>query len=141
MADDVYRAFNFTLLIEGVESGHFVECSGLGAEVDVIGYREGGANQQIRHLPGQIRYQPLELRYGLSQSRELWDWFDGTLNGETERRNVSVVVFENDGRTEALRWNLFSAWVAGWKAARLDATANEVAIERMTLVYDRLERD
>ena len=141
MADDPYRAFNFTLLIEGVESGHFVECSGLGAEVDVIAYREGGANQQIRHMPGQVRFQPLELRYGLSQSRELWDWFGQTLNGETEKRNISVVMFQNDGRTEAFRWNLYSAWISGWKAAQLDASADEVAIDSMTIVYDRLERD
>lgn len=141
MADEPYRAFNFTLLIEGVESGHFVECSGLGAEVDVIAYREGGANQQIRHLPGQVRFQPLELHYGLSRSRELWDWFTRTLSGEAERRNVSVVMFENDGHTEAFRWNLFNAWVSRWKAARLDASVGEVAIDSMTIVYDRLERD
>jgi phage tail-like protein len=141
MADEPYRAFNFTLLIEGVESGQFVECAGLSAEVDVIAYREGGANQQIRHLPGQVRFQPLELRYGLSRSRELWDWFSQTLSGETERRNVSVVMFENDGHTEAFRWNLFEAWVSRWKAAQLNATVGEVAIDSMTIVYDRLERD
>lgn len=141
MPTDPYRGFHFNLIIEGVSAGHFVECDGLGTDIDVIAYREGGANSEIRHLPGQTRYRPMTLRYGLTQSSELWDWFQSLQGGEPQRRNISVVLFDNDGTTEALRWNLFNAWVSGWRAAPLDANRSEVAIETMTIVYDRLERD
>lgn len=141
MAVDPYRAFNFQLLIDSVAAASFVECSGLGASVDVIAYREGGANQTIRHLPGQLHYQPMTLRYGLTKSRDLWNWFSDASAGNFTRRNISVVMFENNGATEAIRWNLFDAWISGWQAARLDAIAGEAAIETMTVVYDRVERD
>ena len=141
MAEDPYRAFNFALLIEGVNAGGFVECNGLGADVDVIAYREAGANQGIRHLPGQVRFRPLTLRYGLTRSREIWNWFQGAVTGEPERRNISVVMFESDGATEAFRWNLYDAWVSAWRGAKLDAATNEAAIDSVTIVYDRVERD
>lgn len=141
MAVDPYRSFHFAVEIAGVEAGRFVECSGIGADVEVIAYREGGAGQQVRHLPGQTQMQPVTLRFGLTQSRAMWDWMQAQLQGDLQRRAVSVIVFENDGQTEAMRWNLFDAWIAGWRAAKLDAGANEVAIESMTLVYDRVERD
>lgn len=140
MADDPYRAFNFSLLIEGVGDARFVECSGLGADIDVIAYREGGG-RQIRHLPGQVRNRPMILRYGVTRSREMWTWFEAASSGNPDRRNLSLLMFENDGVTEALRWNLFDAWVSGWRAATLDAATGEVAIESMTLVYDRVDRD
>ena len=41
MADEPYRAFNFTLLIEGVESGQFVECAGLGMAGSALGLIAG----------------------------------------------------------------------------------------------------
>lgn len=140
MAEDPHRAFNFMLLIEGVSAAGFVECSGLGADIDVIAYREGGGGA-VRHLPGQARTRPMILRYGLTRSRAMWDWFETSSTGAPDRRNVSLVMLDADGATEAMRWNLMDAWVSGWQAARLDALAGEVAIESMTVVYDRVDRD
>ena len=141
VAEDPYRAYNITLLIEGEKAAQFLEASGLGVDVDVIEYREGGAEGEIRELPGQVRYQPLELRYGISQSTVLWDWLSSALTGDQERRAVSIVMLDNDDLTEAFRWTLTDAWVVSWQAAHLDAATGELAIESMTIVYDGLERE
>ena len=137
---DPYRAYEFKLLIDGVTEGHFTECSGLGVKVDAIRYREGGNSQVVRRIPGQIEYADVTLRYGLTSSTELWDWFLTSVRGEVERKNVSIVMLDADGVTEVLRWNLFSAWPAEWRGAMLDALSHEVAIESLTLVFDSLER-
>lgn len=137
---DPYRAYEFKLLIDGVTEGHFTECSGLGVKVDAIRYREGGNSQVVRRIPGQVEYADVTLRYGLTSSSELWDWFLTSVRGEVERKNVSIVMLDADGVTEVLRWNLLNAWPAEWRGAMLDALSHEVAIESLTLVFDTLER-
>src|SRR5262245_56032935 len=137
---DPYRAYNFKLEIQGVTEGHFTECSTLGVKVAAIAYREGGVSQVVHRLPGRVEYADVTLRYGLTPSKDLWLWFMSAVKGKVERRNVSVVLLEADGVTEAVRWNLINAWVREWRGALLDALGNEAAIESVTLVYESLER-
>jgi phage tail-like protein len=138
--EDPYRAYNFKLEIQGVTEGHFTECSGMGIKIHAIRYREGGTDQVIRCLPGPVEYGDITLRYGLTRSKEMWDWFMKGVKGKTERKNISIVLVDNDGVTEVMRWNLVDAWPAEWRGALLDALAQEAAIESLTLVFDTLER-
>jgi len=87
-AVDPYRAYNFKLEIQGVVEGHFTECDGLSVKVHSLAYREGGASQVTRRLPGPVEYSDVTLRYGLTASRELWDWFMSAVKGAVERKNV-----------------------------------------------------
>jgi phage tail-like protein len=137
---DPYRAYNFKLEIQGVTEGHFTECGGIGIRVDAVRYREGGLSQVVHRLPGQVDYADITLRYGLTSSTELWDWFMTAVQGKVERRNVSIVMLGSDGVTEALRWNLIDAWPSEWRGAPLDALGREVAIESLTLVFETLQR-
>ena len=142
MADrvDPYRSFNFKLLIDGVTEGHFTECTGLGMRVEAIAYREAGNNEAVRKIPGRVEYGDVVLRYGLTDSVDLWNWMRSGATGVVVRKNVSVVVLASDGATEAIRWNLINAWPAEWRGAPLRALAQEVAIKQMRLVCDEMNR-
>jgi phage tail-like protein len=140
MPETPYRNYNFKLEIQGVTEGHFTECDGLGIGVEAIAYREGGASQVMRRLPGPVRYGDVTLRYGLSNSNELWQWFLTAVKGTVERKNVSVVMLDADGSTEVVRWNILNSWISEWRGAKLDAKGKEVAIETLTLVFETLER-
>jgi phage tail-like protein len=94
----------------------------------------------MRRLPGPVQYGDVTLRYGLSNSNELWQWFLTAVKGTVERKNVSVVMLDADGSTEVVRWNILNAWISEWRGARLDAKGKEVAIETLTLVFETLER-
>ena len=137
---DPYRAYNFKLLIEGVTEGHFTEVSGLGVRVEAIQYREAGNAQIVRRIPGQVTYGPVTLRYGLTNSRELWDWLLTAVQGRVERKNPSILMLDSEGVTEIMRWNLTNAWPSEWQGAPLDALSHEIAIESLTLVYESIER-
>jgi phage tail-like protein len=137
---DPYRAFNFKVEVQGITEGHFAECSGLGMRLQVISYREGGNNQLTHRIPGAVDYAAVTLRYGLTRSAELWQWMQGIVQGNIDRRNVSIVMLEPDGNTEALRWNLLNAWPSECVGAPLNAGGNELAIETITLVFESLER-
>lgn len=139
-AVDPFRGYNFKLEIQGIVEGHFTECDGLGVKVQALAYREGGAAQVTRRLAGPVQYSDVTLRYGLTSSRELWEWFLSGVKGTVERRNVSIVMLANDGVTEVIRWNLVNAWVSEWRAARLDALGQDVAIESLVMVFETLDR-
>jgi phage tail-like protein len=137
---DPYRSYNFKLDIAGVTEGHFTEVSGLGVRVTPIEYREGGNNQVVRHIPGPVDYAAVTLRFGLTSSRELWDWLMLAVQGKVERKNVSIIMLDSSGNNETARWNLNDAWPSEWRGAPLDAMSKEIAIESLTLVFDTLER-
>jgi phage tail-like protein len=138
---DPYRAYNFKLLIANVTSGHFTEVGGLGVKVERISYREAGNNSVVRAIPGRVTYPPVTLRYGLTSSAELWEWLMTAVNGQVNRRNVSIVMLDAAGATETLRWNLLSAWPQEWHGAPLDAMSHELAIETLVLAHEGLERE
>ncbi len=137
---DPYGAYNFKLEIQGVTQGHFSQCTGVGIKIHPIRYREGGASQVVHPLPGPVEYADVTLRYGLTASTELWEWFMKAVQGKVERRNVSIVLLDADGITEALRWNLINAWPCHWRGAPLDTLSQEAAIESLTLVFETLQR-
>ncbi len=139
---DPFRAYNWRLEIGGATQAYFTACSGLGVTVDVIKYREAGNLQIVRALPGQVNYEPITLYYGLTPSRDMFDWLMASVEGRTDRRNCSIIVLDSQGNEDqtAPRWNLENAWVAAWRGAQLNAMSLEVAIESITLVFDRLTR-
>jgi phage tail-like protein len=137
---DPYRAYNFKLEIEGVTQGHFTEVSGMEASIAPISYREAGNNQVVHYVPGRTEYGAVTLRYGVTKSTDLWDWFKTGIQGKIARRNVSIVLLDSDGSTEVTRWNLYNAWATQWRGSMLDTRSQEVAIESVTLVCETLER-
>lgn len=139
---DPLRAYNFRLEFAGQDDirAHFTSLSGLWGEVEVIPFREAGANSIIHQLPGQTTYGELELRSGLTQSQKLWDWFMDAVNGKVVRRNVSIVMMGTDRSTEKMRWNCEGTWPKRFAVEELDTLAQEVAIESLTLVFESIER-
>ncbi|QFP74997.1 phage tail protein [Deinococcus sp. AJ005] len=140
LIQDPFRSYNFKVVIQGVVEGHFTQCSGLGVRLGVIRYREGGNGQVTRALPGRVEYADVELKYGLTQSHELWDWLMSAVRGEVVRKNVSILMLDPQGTVEVMRWNLLNAWPSQWRGALLDAMSQDAALEHLTLVYDSLER-
>jgi phage tail-like protein len=137
---DPYRAYNFKLIIQGVTEGHFTQCIGLGVKVEAIKYREAGNNQVVRRIPGRVEYDDVTLRYGMTDSLDLWEWLMTAVNGEVERKNVSVAMLGPEGSEEVLRLDLINAWPSQFSLSPLDALSHEIAIESLVLVFDRLER-
>jgi|RhiMethySRZTD1v2_1073278.scaffolds.fasta_scaffold797771_2 phage tail-like protein len=137
---DPARNYNFRLEIQGVEQGHFTECHGLGAQVKPIRYREGGLNQVVHAIPGQLTLLEVTLRWGFITSTEMWEWFLKVMEGNIERRNVTIVILNAPGTEPVVKWNLIDSWPTSFRGTPLNALGNEVAMEDMSLVYERLTR-
>lgn len=139
---DPYRAYTWRLEVGGEAQAYFTACTGLGVSIDVIKFREAGARQIVRSLPGQVTYEPVTLSYGLTPSQDMYLWLMSSVEGRVERRNASIIMLNSDGNEtgDSPRWNLEDAWVAAWRGATLDTMSPGLAIESVTLVFDRLTR-
>lgn len=139
MADrvDPYRGFNFRVEIDGIQEAGFRECSGLDATTDPVDYREGTDANHVRKLTGLNKFSPITLKRGITDSKTLWEWRQTVISGKTNRKNVSIVLF-NEAQEEKLRWNLREAWPSKWTGPSFNATSNEVAIETLEIVHEEM---
>jgi phage tail-like protein len=137
---DPQRNYNFHLNVPGITSASFTECIGLGMRVEPISYREAGAGNVVHMIPGPVRNGLVTLRYGLTDSTDMWKWMQASAQGKVVRVNASIIFVRDDGATEWMRYNLNNAWPCQWSAAPLDALGGEIAIEQMQLAFDSIER-
>lgn len=136
---DPYKNFCFLVEIDGIVQGGFSECTGFGSEVEAIEYREGGDPITVRKLPGKAKYPDITLKWGVTDSRDLYDWHKKALDGKIERKNGSIVL-QNEVGEEKGRWNFFEAWPSKYDAPDFNAKGNDVAIDALTLSCEKLER-
>jgi phage tail-like protein len=137
---DPYRNFNFLVEIDGIAQGSFTECSGLGATTEVIEAREGSENTTVRKLPGKTTYSDITLKWGTTSSNELWRWRERVIEGDVDRRNGSIVVFDLRNKREVVRWNFVRAWPSQWQGPGFSAKGNDLAIETLVLVHEGVGR-
>jgi phage tail-like protein len=136
---DPYKNFNFLVEIDGIARASFSEVSGLESETSVIEYRTG-SDGTTRKLPGLTKFSNIVLRHGITQDRELWDWRQSVVDGNTQRRNGSIVLLD-DKRQEVVRWNFHEGWPCKWQGPALNAKNSEVAIEMLEIAHEGLSRD
>ena len=101
--------------------------------------REGGDNTTVRKLPGKTTYSDITLKWGLTDSRELYEWYRQVIKGNVQRKNGSIIVLDLDGQ-EKIRWNFFHAWPAKWDGPDMSAKGNDVSIETLELAHEGIER-
>jgi len=136
---DPYRNFSFLVEIDGITQAGFSDASGFGASTDPIEYREGGETKTVRKLPGITKYTNITLKWGLTDSRELYDWYRDVVNGKIDRKSGSIILLDLEGN-EKVRWNFFDAWPTKWDGPDFTAKGNDVAIETLELAHERVER-
>ncbi len=136
---DPYLNFRFRVEIDGIQQASFMECSGLGSLIEVVEYREGIDPTSVRKLPGRVCYPDITLKWGVTDSNELYKWHLAVIQGQLVRKAGSVVLLDSQGQ-EKLRWNFFSAWPSRWTGPTLNAMGNNVAIEELTLTCERQEQ-
>jgi phage tail-like protein len=132
---DPYRNFIFKVEIDGITQAGFSEVTGYDQTSDVIEYREGDEIATARKLPGLAKWGEVNLKYGLTDSKELWNWRQEIINGKVTRKNVSVVVFDGEGN-EKVRWRFTRAWPSKMAPSATNAKGNDVAVMQLTLSHE-----
>ena len=145
---------NFLVTVDGVNGiAAFNEVSGVEASVDVIEFRQGNAHSMAPvKIPGLVKHGNVTLKMGYTINSAFKTWIMECVSEtrkEMPRKNVSIELIDINGGTPATAvessqgdkgriWVLKNAWVSKYTAPDLNATANEVAIESVELVYEEL---
>lgn len=147
LRDRPYVQFNFHVnLGDGVTNtpqAGFQEISGIGMEVTVTEYRPGNyAFNNVMKTPGLNKATDVTMKRGVIGSLDLYKWLDDVRNGANNgRRNVTIELKSEDRSTTVQTWRLINALIMKHQTAALSAKGTDVAMEELTLSYERLEME
>lgn len=132
---DPLQKFRFRVTIPGLptEIG-FQTVSGLSHEIGVAEYSEGGY-EYTHKLPGKPTVSEVTCERGAYQDSALATLIKETLTNEDFRQTIIIEHldrFGNAGKT----YKLAEAWVSKWEGSDLDATSDDVAIEKITIQFE-----
>ena len=140
-----YAQFNFLVDLgtgqtDGPEAG-FQECGPITMSVDVIEYRNGNEREnQPRKLIGLSNVADVTLKRGIIGSLELYRWLDQVRNGDPAALRTVLVHLQNEDHTAVvMTWKLYRARISRYTTGPLNGKGTDVAMEEMTLAYERLE--
>jgi phage tail-like protein len=131
-ATETIAAAAFTADVVGLTLGKFGSIKGLEAQVDILEYREGGINDIVHRLPGQLTYPNLVLSGGQTTDA-VEKWFAQTRLGGA-RHAITVTLLDNEGN--AVRaWSFADAFPVRWTGPTLAAGTTEVAGEELEIAH------
>jgi phage tail-like protein len=145
LRDRPYHQFNFLVDLgtgdtEGVEAG-FSECSPIELEVSVAEYRNGNDRENaVRKITGLHKVADVTLKRGLIGSLSLYQWLDDIRNGNQSALRTVTIQLQSEDHTEVVRtWRLLRARIIKHTSGPFNAKGTDVAMEELTLAYERLE--
>jgi phage tail-like protein len=130
--------FLFEVELDGLYVGGFTEVTGLQAETELVEYLEGGVNDYVHYFPKRTKYPRIVLKRGITRTKDLWEWYEGVLNGNIERKTGTIVLYHTTGY-EICRWNFVGAYPVKWNGPDMNSTSSGVAIESIELVHTGLK--
>jgi phage tail-like protein len=147
LRDRPFLGFNFlvdlgTGVTDGPQAG-FQECSSIGMEVEVVEYRAGNFKENgVQKLTGLNRATDVTLKRGVIGALDLYDWLNDIRNGnQSAHRTVTISLKNEDHTVTVLTWKLLRARIIKHVTGPFNATRTDVAIEELTLAYERLEME
>lgn len=157
LATDPLRNFKFQVIInfdgriKGISQLGFMSLSGLNVTTEVIPYRQGGHNTTTQKMPGQSDFAPITMSKGLAVGdshmmqwmKQLFTVMQGTgtsAPGQDFRCTVDIKVLDHpvtQANVPVKAWfRVYNAWPTAIAFSDLDAGANAIVIQQMTLAHE-----
>lgn len=135
VANDPLQKFMFRVSIPGLPKGlGFQKVGGLSREVGVVEYLEG-LSQHTHKLPGREKVGEVTLEKGAYASNDLENYYKTVLGNKFARNTVVIEILDRFGNVKRT-FKLAEAWASKFEASDLDATSDDVAIEKLTLQFE-----
>jgi len=148
---DPYKNFKFRVKWDGKFVAGVSKVGPLKRTTEPVPHREGGDPSTERQSPGKTKYEAITLERGVTHDTEFEVWankvwnFGSGLGSEVSladfRKDIIIEVYNEAGQ-KVLAYNVYRCWVSEFQALPdLDASANAVAIQTITLQNEGWERD
>jgi phage tail-like protein len=128
----------FVVEVPGIDTiGMFTRCSGLALHVDVLQYVEGGNNDFVHQLPGQVSYPNLRLTRGLTNDDALFRWFKSTRT-DPELKEV-ILTFQTHTHVPVRIFTFANAFPVRWTGPDSEAGSSTIALETLEIAHGGLQ--
>jgi phage tail-like protein len=122
-----------------VEAG-FQEVTGLGAQLEVTSYAEGGLNDFVHQLPLRHSWNRIVLKRGVTNDQGLWLWYLAGLSQSIgARRDGSITLHDAEG-TPVVSWFFRGGLAAKWDGPAFNAQQGAVAIESLEIAHEGIDQ-
>jgi phage tail-like protein len=148
---DPYKNFKFRVKWDGQYVAGVSKVGTLRRTTEVVRHRTGGDPSSSRKSPGRTEYEPITLERGVTHdvafeqwANKVWNW-GSALGVEVSlkdfRKDILIETYNEAGQV-VIAYKIYRCWVSAWSAMpELDANANAVAIQSITLENEGWERD
>lgn len=141
---DPLVSFNFGIEVEGIITGFFTECAGLGSESEVIEHKVvgTGGKEVVRKIPGRLKWGDVTLKRGVTTNLDFWEWRKMVEDGNVSkaRKNGSIIMYDQEGEPVA-RWSFERGWPSKISGPSVKSDGNEIVVEEMTIVHEYIKRE
>ncbi|HEY3386486.1 MAG TPA: phage tail protein [Saprospiraceae bacterium] len=148
---DPYKNFKFRVKWDGKYVAGISKVGMLKRTTEPVEHREGGDPSTTRKSPGKTKFEPITLERGVTHDTEFETWANKVWNlgsglgAEVSlkdfRKDIIIEVYNEAGQV-VLAYKVFRCWVSDFQALpELDASANAIAIQSITLQNEGWERD
>jgi phage tail-like protein len=117
----------FRVEIDQVAGSEFAEVILPECVAEVVEYRNGGEPRGSRKMPGTIHWGNLVLRRGVTESKDLFDWWLNIANGVLDRRSATVTLLDQQLQP-VKQWLLRQVWPSRYVVAPLIADDDAVTL-------------
>jgi phage tail-like protein len=142
-----YVQFNFLVYLgDGNETqpqGGFQEMSNVGMEVTVAEYRNGNARENsVQKITGMNKATDVTMKRGVIGSLNLYRWLDDIRNGDQNAfRDITIELWDEAHNAAVQTWRLRRARIIKHISGPFNAKGTDVAMEELTLAYERLDME
>ncbi len=147
LRDHPYAQFDFLVDLgtgntDGPEAG-FQEMSGIGLEVSVSEYRAGNTKaNSVRKITGLNKATDVTLKRGVIGSLSLNQWLNEIRTGNQNSWRTITISLQNEEHTQIVQtWKLLRARIIKHTSGPFNAKGTDVAMEELTIAYERLEME
>lgn len=154
MTDDVQNAFRFLVLLNPFDAfvpreligmaleqapGAFQACTGLGGELEVTAYAEGGRNDFVHQLPVRHSWGRITLSKGIARDPSLFAWYEAGLFGSLGARRDGAVIMQTPQGLPTMVWTFTGGLAARWSGPEFNAAQDGLAIESLEIAHQGIK--
>ncbi|MEV7184651.1 phage tail protein [Kitasatospora sp. NPDC057542] len=135
MTDNIFASsVFFSLTIGGNDLGEFTTCSGLGAQVEIEQYAEGGNNGFAWQLPGRITWSNITLtRAVTADTTKIARWLAEIVR-KVEPKDGEIVALRPD-LSRIVGWQVLGIVPVRWEGPSFDPANSQAAMETLEIAH------
>jgi len=137
---DAYLPAAQAALIALVAAGEFSEVKGLGGELEVMPYAEGGVNDSVHQLGVRHSWGRITLSGGVGRGPSLWSWYQSGLHQSLGARRDGAIILLAPNGSPAVAYTFRAGLAASWTGPDLAGLGDAIAIESLQIAHEGLMR-